>query len=185
MDQSALLAQYRGWLRTVAAGLVSDTQQREELAQEGWIAMWRATQTFDPVKGALPAWLTQHALWRMRDCSRDQTWTGRPPRLMGRSPVLGVVEAPCSEHPLWENLATADTVDSILWAYHRGAILDAIAQLSPSQRRYVYLRFWRGLRGPDLAAAFGYDPHSLWNSPRNGARNKLRASLTHLADAVT
>jgi RNA polymerase sigma factor (sigma-70 family) len=182
VDQNTLLAQYRGWLCAVAAGLVQDSQQREELAQEGWIAMWRAAQVFDESKGALPAWLTQHALWRMRDRSRDQRWTGRPDRRMGRSPVVGVVEYPRSDHLLWESLEAVDAMEGVMWAYHRGAILDAISRLTPGQRKYVYLRFWCGFRGPDMVAAFGYDPHGLWSSPTNGARKKLRASLYRLAD---
>lgn len=174
------LETYRGWLRSVAATMTSPYLV-EDLAQEGWIAMWRALQTFDPAKGALPAWLTRKALWRMRTCIADQAWLGRPARHLGRGAIRDTTEYPSSDDPVWERLAADDAMDGVLWAYHRGEVLAAVAQLSPAQRRYVYLRFWRGLRDCDMVQEFGYDPHALWTSTKNGARQKLRDSLIRLS----
>ncbi len=179
--ESTVLAQYRGWLRSVAAGLITDQHLREDLAAEGWIAMWRALRAFNPDRGALPAWLTYKAYRRMLDCSRDRTWLGRPARHQGRTPVRHVQEvATAPDAEIWEQLAAPDTHDALLWAYHQGAILDAVNRLSPAQRRYVYARFWQGMTSGELTRLYGYDPHGLWDSRVNGARMKLRADLSPL-----
>lgn len=77
-------------------------------------------------------------------------------------------------------LSAADLVDSIMLAYHRGQIVQALDKLSPAQKRYVVLRFWCGFVGNELTAVFGYEPGSLWTSKKNGAREKLREELAHL-----
>lgn len=177
-----ILNDYRGWLRATASRLMSDPALIDDLAQEGWIAMWRALRDYRPEKGALPAWLTQHAMWRMLDCARDKAWLGRPPRNMGSSKVRDVAEyAAADDATVWDRIQSVDVADDLLIAYHRGEIADAVTHLTPQQRRYVYLRFWRGYQRPDMVAEFGYDPTALWNSARNGAKLKLRESLAHLA----
>lgn len=181
MDQNLALSPYRGWLRTVAARLCTDVALREDLCQEGWIAMWRALNRFDPAKGALPAWLTSHAYRRMLDCARDRAWLGRPGRHQGRTPVRNVQElATPGTAEVWDQLTTVDALDGVMLGYHHGAILDAINRLSPAQRRYVYARFWQGLTTAELTELFHYDAHGLWDSKVNGARMKLRESLTWL-----
>jgi hypothetical protein len=92
-----------------------------------------------------------------------------------------VTELPAtSDAEIWERLTTTDALDGVILAYHRGAILDAVNRLSPAQRRYVYARFWQDMGMAQLTAEFGYDPHALWSSPRNGARGKLRRDLQAL-----
>jgi DNA-directed RNA polymerase specialized sigma24 family protein len=181
LDQNTILGHYRGWLQKVAVGLIADPDLQQDLAQEGWIAMWRAFHDFDDTRGALPAWLTSKALWRMRDCARDKAWLGRPPRHQGRVRVLDAVEYPASDTPIWDVLQAADLFDGLELAYHRGEILAAIARLPTAQRWYVYLRFWRGYQHPQLVDTFGYDPHALWSNPRHGAKIKLRQALQRLS----
>ncbi len=181
VDPNVLLANYRGWLRKVAVGLIGDHALVEDLAQEGWVAMWRALPSYDPDRGALPGWLTDHAYWRMLKLAGSRAWLGRPKQNLGRGSLRDYTELPSSDSSVWELLAAADALDGVLLAYHRGQILEAISQLTPSQRRYVYLRFWCGYKTPDLTEAFGYDPSSLWHSSKNGARHKLRESLEVLA----
>lgn len=178
----AALEPYRGWLLAVAATMTRP-QLVEDLAQEGWVAMWRALQSFDPARGALPSWLTRKALWRMRTCIADEAWLGRPARHLGRGAIRDTTEY-ATDDPLLERLADDNAIEAAMWAYHQGEVLAAVARLSPAQRRYVYLRFWRGLRGAELAQEFGYEPHALWTSQRNGARQKLRDSLARLGDVV-
>lgn len=181
VDDELLLAAYRGWLQKVASGLIGDHALVDDLAQEGWVAMWRALPAYNPERGSLPSWLTDHAYWRMLTCVADQAWLGRPKRHLGRGRLSDHVEHPASDSSVWELLAAAEVLDGAVWAYHRGQILEAINRLSPAQRRYVYLRFWRGYRLSELTEAYGYDPSALWNSPKNGAKIKLRAELEALA----
>ena len=59
-----------------------------------------------------------------------------------------------------------------------GEIYDAIASLTPAQRKYVYARFWHGMTTAEMKAeVFGYDPSALWNSAKNGAKRKLAEQL--------
>lgn len=181
VNEATILDNYRAWLRKIASQLIADPHLQQDLAQEGWVAMWRAFQDYDESKGALPSWLTTKALWRMRDCARDRAWLGRPPRHMGRSNVRDAVEYASSDTPMWELLEAVDVVDAVCLAYHRGEIMTAIAALSPAQRRYVYLRFWKGYQKPELVQAFGYEPHALWHRAPTGAKHKLRVALERLS----
>jgi DNA-directed RNA polymerase specialized sigma24 family protein len=183
IDQAIILDNYRVWLQRKAADLISDRDLQQDLAQEGWVAMWQALQTYDESRGALPAWLTMKALGRMRYCARDKAWLGRPGRHQGgHNKVVDVTEYPvAAEAPLWDTLEAADLVDSTILAYHRGEIMTAIAALTVKQREYVYLRFWRGYRQTELTEFFGYNPLGLWYSPVNGARLKLRKALDALS----
>jgi DNA-directed RNA polymerase specialized sigma24 family protein len=84
------------------------------------------------------------------------------------------------DHGFENLLSAADLVDAIMLAYHRGDIMRALDSLSPAQKRYVVLRFWCGYQGAELKTVFGYDPSALWNSKKNGAKEKLRSELVHL-----
>ncbi|WP_428957806.1 RNA polymerase sigma factor [Streptomyces sp. cg35] len=190
-----VIGEYESWLHARAHQMLSPADPRhDDLVQEGRIAMWQALDRHDPVKGALPSWLTQHATWHMRDVltHRDR-WTGRPAR-SGNSGVdqkVTHVESldahldPGDGQPSREHVAgiTPDVADEAMIAYHRGEISKALDLLSDSQKRYVHLRFFDDLKGAEMKAQFGYDPSALWNSPRNGAKHKLRAHLSHLEAA--
>ncbi len=181
VDPDVLLANYRGWLLKTAQELAPRRScDWRDLAQEGWIAMWRALRTYDPALGAEVSYLTTAARMRMVDCLRRNLWTGTPSRRghVREAPATPVdtawdwVDAIASEAQVYQDLDEA---------YHRGQIFVAVNQLTPAQRRYVYLRFWAGYRHADLIEAFGYDPRGLWDTPPNGAKCKLRESLAVLA----
>jgi len=67
------LEQYRRWIYRLAHDMLwEDSAARriltvDDLAQEGWIAMWRADQNYDPKRGNRPAHLTNAARKRMLD----------------------------------------------------------------------------------------------------------------------
>lgn len=189
------LADYDAWLHARAHQMLPSTDHRhDDLVQEGRIAMWRAHADYDPAKGALPAWLTRHATWHMREVlSRGGTWTGRPPRpSTSRIPIrvrsiesLDAHLAPDDGGPADDAAAgtVPDIAERAMAAYHQGEISEAMALLSTAQRRYVRLRFVDGMKTAELKTAFGYDPSALWNSAKNGAKYKLRRELSHLEAA--
>ncbi len=73
-----------------------------------------------------------------------------------------------------------DFADFAMLAYHRGEINRALGRLTPRQREYVELRFYRGYRKPEIIDHFGYDASlSVWRH----ARRKLAIELAHLRDA--
>jgi RNA polymerase sigma factor (sigma-70 family) len=178
-----VLGDYRGWLRKMAGVILGPASpDLEDLVQEGYIAMWRALGTFQEGRGSLPYWLTFKARARMLEIAEARSWLGRPKRhphaaqreddvLLDNMEDLGV--------------AAPDLLGSTELAYHHGEIMAAIAALTPAQRRYVIARFWGGLSGKEMRelGVFSYDAHGLWDSRKNGAREKLREALAHLAPA--
>jgi len=164
VNQNAILARYRRWLLVVANSMTEGEDNRQDLAQEGWIAMWRALQAFDQEKGSLPSWLTTAARMRMGDVVRRGLTTGAAPRYGGHS----AVEIPVDKlpEPIKEALHTVEL------AYHAGEIRQAIDQLTPIQREYVIRRFW----GDEAHTAISSDIGNGWV----GARPKLRTFLGHL-----
>lgn len=186
------LADYEAWLHHRAHQMLPSTDHRhDDLVQEGRIAMWQAHSKHDPKKGALPAWLTQHATWRMRDVlARRGKWTGSPARRDGRHAVedaptvsLNALLEPDGDRLGDERAGgvVPDIADAAMGAYHRQQIVDALEDLTEGQRRYVLLRFWGDVVGRELRDAFGYDPKGLWSSPKSpAARERLAQSLTHL-----
>lgn len=171
-DEQDLLLAYRPWLRKVAAGMTLPTLA-EDLAQEGWIAMWRAMQSYDG-SSPLDWWLKRKAEDKMRTVVRD--WTAQKRNLHRTYPAGDPMEDSYREGgaSIWDELIVE--LGSIELAYHRGQVLAAINRLAPREREYVTLRFWGGLNYPELTEHFGYPPQGLWRT----SQAKLRESLAHL-----
>jgi DNA-directed RNA polymerase specialized sigma24 family protein len=171
MDERALLLSYRGWLRNTAVDLLAGRplHRAEDLAQEGWIAMWRAVQDDRDVavKAPLDWWLKRQALLRMQQCVRD--W---------------FTPAKQRQHLLVDDVASLVELSTVLpvleLAYHRGEVYAAVGRLTPREREYVTLRFWGGANPAQLVDHFGYKPHGLWRT----AAPKLALDLAHLAGAA-
>lgn len=162
-----ILEHYRPWLRKVAAGMTTPARA-EELAQEGWIALWRAHRDYD---GSAPLdwWLKRKAHGRML------MLVGRDWQTVKATQDIAAGHPTAEEPAVWGRLAV--DLGSIEFAYHAGEILDAINRLTPREREYVFLRFWCGWRQPQMVAHFGYEPNGLWRT----SRMKLRGGLAHLA----
>lgn len=191
---AATLPDYRRWLHSLAYDIARDDGTHDDLVQEGYIAMWRAFDTYDPDKGALATWLTGAARLRMRDVAYGRgAWTGHEAQ-RGRKSVgatsLDAILAVEEDLPV----LAADLLDGIESAYHGGEIAEALDALSPAQREYVYARFWLGIeptsRDPQTREWIDQYPvlrrRYLWfgTSKQTGARDRLRARLGHLADLV-
>lgn len=188
MDKNLVLADYRKWLLAVANRLVATSKggrgedyegRVQDLAQEGYIAMWRALDSFDPERGAMASWLVKAAELRMNDVVRRGSVFGRPEqrgtvRIEDRAEINGLETVDQDELErrigVWLN-------EGIALAYHRGQVQRAIGRLTRDEQRYVVMRFWEGKSNPEI------DPHVqgnvswLWKT----ARGKLREELRHLA----
>lgn len=174
------LSAYESWLHHRAHQMVQGTRLRptgddhDDLAQLGMIAMWKALASFDPDKGALPAWLTMKANGAMKDALRPA------PTKHGLDSSLEVLLDSVDDFTPDELVANPDLLAGVVNAYHAGEIARAMDALTPKQQEYVRLRFWEGLSTRELTARFGYDPSGLWNSKKNGAKYKLQKVLAHL-----
>lgn len=143
-EQAITLASYRLWLLKMATVLAPHRPHEwHDLAQEGWVAMWRALKTHDPSRGALPSWLTTAARMRMLEVLRRNNWTGTPGvRGHVREQPARPVDLTDPEQG-WEHdpqLHAVENWDALLWAYHRGEIQAALARLKPRDRAYIEQR---------------------------------------------
>lgn len=190
LDPEKILPDYRGWIWRVAMNLARDRQTQEDLAQEGYYAMWEALKTFDASRGALPSWLTRAAQQRMyRVVSRNYLFLGTP-GVKGHSRELPAVPIDTTPNPTeesggWVDRQLSTELGDIEMAYHHGQIMEAIWSLTPKQRQYVYYRFWHQMTNSEIRQVIGGgDPSGHWTHPERGARARLAARLRDLADAV-
>lgn len=180
------LANYEAWVHTRANTMLPpDTlslaaMDRDDLAQTGLVAMWKALDTYDPDKGSLPSWLTMKADGAMKDALRPAP-TKRQSSDSLEALLTARAGSPDVDLTPEALIALPDLLDGIAKAYHCGEVAKALDVLTPKQREYVRLRFWEGMGTKELTVHFGYDPSGLWNSKKNGAKYKMREALAHLA----
>lgn len=161
-EREFLLA-WRPLLRSMASRMTT-RDHVDELSQEGWIAVWRASR----IRADEP-WCMTAAKNRMIDVLRERHQLTRG---FDKTDLVG--------DDLTELCGAATELSGIELAYHRGEILAALDRLSPREREYVELRFWGGWVKAELVEHFGYLPSATWQR----ARTKLAAELAHLAPGV-
>lgn len=184
MDKNIVLGDYRRWLLAVANRMVGGQGEDrvQNLAQEGYIAMWRALDSYDPERGALASWLVKAAEMRMADVVRRGVDFGQ---IGKRNP--GTEDGLRGERS-WEVLAPVEMEDVeakiAIWlqdglalAYHRGEIQRAIGRLTKDEQRYVVLRFWHGKTNPEIEPHVEGNVVHIWRT----AKGKLRDELRRLA----
>lgn len=166
MNEQELLLAYRPWLRAVSRAMLSEAMRRhaEDVAAEGWIAIWR--ELYRVGWKADEPWLKTVARNRMRDVVKAMLASNRDERQTLYADDLT---------ELWEG---EETLGAVELAYHRGQIAQALDQLTPKQREYVYLRFFCGWQKTELNEHFAMaSANNLWKY----ARPKLALALAHLA----
>jgi DNA-directed RNA polymerase specialized sigma24 family protein len=139
LDDNDIIAPYRRWLLKMATVYMPwSPDEWQDLAQEGYIAMWRSLKAYNPSEGALPAWLTTAAKFRMRECAHRETWTGYPGKRGHRRQPTPIPQDPQQNEDIyWEEMA-----EGVMMAYHRGEINRVLSDFSPSVREALYRRFW-------------------------------------------
>lgn len=178
MTLEARLEAYKPWIQTVANSYASgDPDLAEEYFQEAWIAVWRALEK-EP--SAPDVHLKMQARKRLNNCYTRGDRTGKP--RAGHSTNVRTVPVE-DDSALWETTLTVRPVTPDL-SYHKDHIIQAVKDLSPSKREYIYLRFWLDYDAPALTRHFGYDPVSLWSRPKSGAKALLRDKLGHLSPGI-
>lgn len=165
------LLAFRGWLYAVANRMLyAGHPGLDDLVQEGYIAMWRASKHHDPARGSLTAWVIRAAELRMRDLAwgHGQPYGHEPVRGMRAVTVALHLDELTSDHrELLEPIAE-DVASAAMWAYHYGQVQAAIDRLTVHQREAVLHllsdRLLTGRQRANLAAA----------------RRHLRQHLEHL-----
>jgi hypothetical protein len=165
-DDNDTLTSYRLWLLKMATVYLADNPDEwQDLAQEGYIAMWRALKTYDETRGSLPAWLTYKAAFRMQRCAGDKTWTGSTSRKQGRNKFVPVPQDYMPNEDI-DSLTIQEIPASIELAYHHGQIAQILEGFSPAVRTALFRRFWLD--------------ESVHKSAWKSAIPELQAKLAHL-----
>lgn len=173
MNQETLLRDLRPFLWSMARHYTDDFYKAQDLAQEGWIAAWRAFQK-DPRENPL-AFAKQAAKWQMTRCVNDVRWTTNAGV---RGPHTALRPVPIDSTSVdWERLV--EEFDVVV-AYHDNEIARAIDGLSDIEKKYVQLRFWGGLNSPELREHFGYEVSKVWTR----TKGKLADRLAHLKETI-
>lgn len=166
IDQRQLLASLGPKLRSRAAAMLGgQSRYTDDLAQEGWVAVWRALPTVPAHllsdADALEGWCIGVARNRMRNWIRDEL--AAPRRGLNNEVTAGheIVE-------LFEALSGSLTLETVDQAYHDGRVAAALDALAPRQREYVVARFWHGVPTTELQRSF---------SPRTWQQARRRLEL--------
>ena len=159
---AALYDMYAARLLGLAARILGDTGEAEEVLQEVFLFVWRAAATFDPARGSVLAWL----LVATRSRAIDRLRTRRPAARAGLTRVDRVPDKPDprdveadSASREWETLCRA-----------------AIAELPPEQRLALELAYFEGLTHQEISQKT--------STPLGTVKTRVRLGLMKLKDRI-
>lgn len=165
-----LLVKYRGPLIGYLGRMVRDPAWAEELAQEVFLRVYRARETYEPT-ARFATWLyriaTRLALNALRDHRHEKSKRSLDEELDGR-PVIEAVDG------------RANREQQMLADARLSAVREAIAQLPDKQRAAVLMHKYQEMDYQQIADALGCSVSAV-KSLLFRAYETLRERLAHLA----
>lgn len=137
-DEAAFAAVFDGWSGAVfrlAARILRDDTEAEEVVEETFWQAWRNRESFDPRRGGMTAWLMTIA----RSRSLDRL------RAAGRRPEVGV------DQPVLEAVADPSLRDAAEVEELTRLVRGALAELGDDQREVIELAYFEGLTQSEIA----------------------------------
>lgn len=179
-NEVELLLYFRPWLRLVVMRFPQMMPSRnEDLAQEGWIAIWRSIQVLkdkaiEDRPDDIELWLKRCAVNRMTNVVNS--WKAQSRDVYNTTFVDFNTE--WDDGASWAaHLALTTDLGDVEVAYHHGEILKAVNRLPRSQRQYVIRKFWYCWAPTSLDLYFT-NSRKTWKD----AKSALAGELVHLAD---
>lgn len=161
---SSLYDRYAQPVYALAAHMLGSADA-EEVVQEVFLRLWNKAAQFDGERGRFGAWFMAVA----RNYALDE--------LKRRGQQQRVVAAEKIDQLLAEAADPAVDVEEEAWERQRGdAVLRALQNLPPEQRRVVVLAYFGGLSHTSIAQHLGWPLGTVKKRVRLGLQ-KLRASL--------
>jgi RNA polymerase sigma-70 factor (ECF subfamily) len=172
-DEAALTALYDAWappLLAVAARMLGNRADAEEVLLDAFVQVWREPGRFDAARGSLRAWLTVLVRSRALDLLRARQ---RSERLTERA----AQQAP----EVMRSVAAdpADPGDPAVRDDERRRVLGALAELPAPQREAIELAYYGGLSQAEIAERTGTPLGTVKTRIRDGMQ-KLRVVLRPL-----
>jgi RNA polymerase sigma-70 factor (ECF subfamily) len=133
----ALYARYSRPIFSLALKILGDREIVEEVVQEVFLRLWTRAHGYDPQRGKLLSWLLTITHHRAVDELRRRR----------SQPELDGLQDQASAQP------DSDPSTSLAWVEDRQAVLHALAQLPPAQRRPIELAYYGGLTQVEIALA--------------------------------
>lgn len=162
-DARAFDALYRREFRAVqglAFGLLRDSFQAEEVAQEVMLAIWQRAAQFDASLGPGHAWIMRmtrsKAIDRIRTCEHDRIRDDQFSRQTRDAPPA--------------------VTDTVFARHEAGRVQGAMLQLSTQQREALTLAFFSHLSYPQIATHLDLPLGTVKTRIRDGL-NKLRRTM--------
>ncbi|HEX8359338.1 MAG TPA: sigma-70 family RNA polymerase sigma factor [Longimicrobium sp.] len=173
-DEQALSAFYDRWVHTVysvAAHLLGDREDAEEVVERTFSRIWRDATRYDAKRGGIASWIVviarSEALSRRRGRTRRVGHDARRVEYLAKEAFI----APASP------LQAAEESE-------RGELIRrAVSRLPDEQRKIVRLTFFDGLSQTEIASALGVPLGTVKTRVRL-AFAKLRASLAVLHEST-
>jgi RNA polymerase sigma-70 factor (ECF subfamily) len=159
---AALYDRYGARVNGLAARILRDTGEAEEVVQEVFLYVWRAASTFDGTRGSVLAWL----LVATRSRAIDRLRARRPG---GRERLRPLEEAPEAASP--ENVEVG--AEGRQW---EAICRAAIAELPEDQRRALELAYFEGLTQQEIAERT--------DSPLGTVKTRVRLGLMKLRERI-
>jgi len=157
-----LYDRHAGRLMGLAQRILGDTGEAEEILQEVFLYVWKASATFDPARGPVLAWL----LVATRSRSIDRLRSRRP----GKSGVtVGLEEAP-------ETASREDVEADAAGREWETRCRAAIGELPEDQRRALELAYFEGLTHQEIAERTA--------TPLGTVKTRVRLGLMKLRERI-
>ncbi|MBW3537376.1 MAG: sigma-70 family RNA polymerase sigma factor [Actinobacteria bacterium] len=158
----AVLAFARNWLNNAAMA--------EEVAQDVFVRLWTCAGTFDPTRGSLRSYLLTQTRWRCVDRIRAEESRRKRERRVAATSELYVM-------PHWEEEhAEAEAQE----AMH--ALLGALSDLPPDERRPIDLAYFGGLTHKEVAKALEWPEGTVKSRIRRGL-HRMRTQVLERSEA--
>ncbi|RIK40507.1 MAG: RNA polymerase subunit sigma-24 [Chloroflexi bacterium] len=144
----------------------------EEIVQEAFLRLWRRAEQFDPGRGAFKAWFMTLVRNHIFDHLKRRSHEERTAALDEIERLLGEVNDPEA------------SVAEALWEHEQqAAMVRALHELPPEQRRAIVLAYFGGLSQSAIAAELGWPLGTVKKRIRLGLQ-KLRGQLMRWRQAT-
>jgi RNA polymerase sigma-70 factor (ECF subfamily) len=178
-EESALGELYDQWVTLVhslAAHLLRDQDDAEEVVEETFWQAWRQSGRYDASRGAVSTWLTTIARSRSLDRLRARRRVREEPwsrlAIDGEADRIAPAEA-----------GTADPLTAAEMAERRALVRNALGRLPAEQREVLELAYFGGLSQSEIAERTGL-PLGTVKTRARLALEKLRDRLSMLSEGA-